>query len=273
MTVIDLRPREIWHLQELFARDRIAHCFAESRINVAVGPSAPQVWVTGGSSGRPESALLLGPNLVPIETTPQARAEFAERLAYSGRRCSSIVGPADEVLDLWRLLAPFWGPARDVRPDQPLLMIGQPSEIDPDPGVRQVEAAQVGDLMPASVAMFTEEVGYSPFRGGGEDLYRKRVADLVEAGYALARWERDSVVFKAEFGAITRHVAQVQGVWVAPSHRGSGLAEPAMSAVVRHGLSLAPVVSLYVNSFNTAALRTYRAVGFRQVGAFATVLF
>jgi predicted GNAT family acetyltransferase len=33
------------------------------------------------------------------------------------------------------------------------------------------------------------------------------------------------------------------------------------------------VVSLYVNSFNTAALRAYAAVGFRQYGQFATVLF
>jgi predicted GNAT family acetyltransferase len=31
--------------------------------------------------------------------------------------------------------------------------------------------------------------------------------------------------------------------------------------------------SLYVNSFNTAARATYRRVGFRQVGTYATVLF
>jgi predicted GNAT family acetyltransferase len=36
---------------------------------------------------------------------------------------------------------------------------------------------------------------------------------------------------------------------------------------------VAPTVSLYVNDFNTAALATYRRVGFRQVGTFASVLF
>ena len=36
---------------------------------------------------------------------------------------------------------------------------------------------------------------------------------------------------------------------------------------------LAPTVSLYVNSYNTAALATYGRVGFRQVGTYATVLF
>jgi hypothetical protein len=33
------------------------------------------------------------------------------------------------------------------------------------------------------------------------------------------------------------------------------------------------VVSLYVNKFNVRAVRVYEAVGFRQVGTFATVLF
>jgi hypothetical protein len=37
--------------------------------------------------------------------------------------------------------------------------------------------------------------------------------------------------------------------------------------------SIAPTVSLYVNDFNTSARKTYAAVGFEQVGTFATVLF
>jgi predicted GNAT family acetyltransferase len=36
---------------------------------------------------------------------------------------------------------------------------------------------------------------------------------------------------------------------------------------------IAPVVSLYVNDYNTAARRAYERVGFRQVGSFTSVLF
>ena len=59
-----------------------------------------------------------------------------------------------------------------------------------------------------------------------------------------------------------------------PAHRGRRLSEAGMAAVVRLAREqLAPRVTLYVNDFNTAARKSYLAVGFRQVGTFATVLF
>jgi predicted GNAT family acetyltransferase len=36
---------------------------------------------------------------------------------------------------------------------------------------------------------------------------------------------------------------------------------------------VAPVVSLYVNHFNTPARRAYEKVGFARIGTFASVLF
>ena len=81
-------------------------------------------------------------------------------------------------------------------------------------------------------------------------------------------------MFKAELGTVALGVTQVQGVWVEPELRGQGLARAGMAAVVAHARAqVAPVVSLYVNSYNTAAIAAYDAVGFRRVGTFATVLF
>ncbi|MCW2634432.1 MAG: GCN5-related N-acetyltransferase, partial [Blastococcus sp.] len=191
-----------------------------------------------------------------------------------GRRCSTIVGPAAAVEPLWELLASEWGPARDHRPRPPLLAIDGPPAVAAEPRVRPVRPAELELLLPAAVAMFTEEVGISPLRVDGGAGYRARVAELVGAGQSLAWFDGDRVLFKAEIGAVSRAVCQVQGVWVAPSHRGRGIGTAGTAAVVEYArAAIAPVVSLYVNDFNATARAAYRRVGFREVGRYASVLF
>jgi hypothetical protein len=260
----------------LIARDPVAHCFVDARVRA--GGADP--WRLGAdvwgyfADGDLQSLLHYGANTVPVETTPASRASFADRLRTVPRRCSSFVGPAAEVLDLWRLLEPAWGPAREVRSNQPLLAMGADSPRPADDGVRRVDITEIDILLPACIDMFTSEVGVSPVAGGSGPGYRSRIAELIRSGRAFARIDDGRVVFKAEVGTATDGVCQVQGVWVAPELRGRGLAEPGMAAVVALAReSIAPTVSLYVNDFNTSARKTYAAVGFEQVGTFATVLF
>jgi predicted GNAT family acetyltransferase len=155
-----------------------------------------------------------------------------------------------------------------------VLELVEPPEVEPDPLVRRVRVNEVGTLLPACVAMFTEEVGVPPDSGDGGALYRARVEELVRTGRAFARIEDGRVVFKAEIGAVTPFACQVQGVWVHPDLRGRGHSVAGMAAVVRAALAeIAPRVTLYVNDYNTAARAAYRRVGFREVGAVRSVLF
>jgi predicted GNAT family acetyltransferase len=258
-------------------RDPVANVFVLSRlVGGGLTPTRGGGEVWGYSvEGELCSLLYVGANVVPVEADAAAVEAFAARALRTGRRCSSIVGPADAVLPLWERLAPVWGPAREVRRNQPLMAVDAcDPAIAPDPRVRTVARGQLDVLMPACVAMFTEEVGISPVGADGGLLYRCRIAELVESGRAFARIEDDEVVFKAEIGAATPAVCQVQGVWVEPGRRGRGLAAPGVAAVVELARGfIAPTVTLYVNDFNSAALATYRRVGFRQVGTFASVLF
>ncbi|MGI5244685.1 GNAT family N-acetyltransferase [Dactylosporangium sp. CA-139066] len=227
-----------------------------------------------GSRRNLESLCWIGANLIPVHATPAAVAAFAEMVAGEPRGCSSIVGAADAVLGLWSHLAPTWGPSRDVRPNQPLMAITAPSPVTPDPEVRLVRPDEIDSLFPAAVAMYTEEVGVSPTADGGERSYRERIGELVRGRRAYARFHNGRVVFKAELAVVTRHTAQIQGVWTDPELRGRGLATAGIAAVVRDALRrVAPSVSLYVNDYNTPARRVYERCGFEQVGTFATVLF
>ena len=264
---------------DLCSRDPVSNVFMAARVaSVGCEPTrlGGEVW---GFYQRGElvSACWAGANLVPVETTDESLDHFAARARRQGRRCSSLVGPADAVLGLWERLSSVWAPARDVRPDQPLMIADADPALAADPGVAHTTEADLDVLVPACVAMFTEEVGYSPAAGDGGALYRRRVEELVTAGRSFARIEschgRRRVMFKAELGAVSAQVAQVQGVWVPPEYRGRGLAAPGMAAVVRLTRREVDVVSLYVNSYNERAVAAYERSGFRRVGTFATVLF
>ncbi|MFJ7948781.1 GNAT family N-acetyltransferase [Streptomyces sp. NPDC096354] len=272
-----LEPSDLGAALAILESEPVANAFVTSRVQIA----GLDPWRLGGemwgwyADGRLRSLCYSGANLVPICATPEAVRAFADRARRAGRRCSSIVGPAEATAQLWRLLEPGWGPAREVRANQPLMVTeGPAADVTPDPLVRRIRKDEIDVLMPACVAMFTEEVGISPLAGDGGLLYQARVAELIGAGRSFARIEDGKVVFKAEIGAATSQACQIQGVWVAPEHRGRGLSETGMAAVLRYALAdVAPVVSLYVNDYNTAARKAYTRVGFREVGAFMSVLF
>jgi predicted GNAT family acetyltransferase len=257
-------------------RDPVSNVFVRARIQGSgLDPMrlGAQVWGFQ-DAGRLVSLCYVGANMVPVEAIPPAVAAFADRARRQGRRCSSIAGPASVVADLWRQLGPYWDRPREVRTRQPLMAIAGDPLVRPDPAVRLVRPAEVGILLPASVAMFTEEVGVSPIGADGGAAYRARVAELVAAERSLARIEDGQVIFKAEIGAVTAQACQVQGVWVPPELRGRGHASRGMAAVVAFARrSLAPVVSLYVNDFNAPARAAYRRAGFAEVGTFMSVLF
>ena len=257
-------------------RDAVTNVFVSSRIHAAgvdPGRLGAQMWGYV-ESGRMTSLCYSGANLAPVAATSGAVAAFAERARLQGRRCSSIVGPADAVSELWSLLAPYWGRPREIRAVQPVLAISTEPLVPSDTQVRLVRPDELDTLLPASVAMFTEEVGVSPIGPDGGAAYRARVAELIRAGRSYARIEHGQVVFKAEIGAVTPLACQVQGVWVPPELRGRGHAARGMAALVTEALrSVAPVVSLYVNDFNVPARAAYRRVGFTQAGTFMSVLF
>ena len=270
-----LGPGDEQALLPLLRRDPVVHCLTAARVaEGGLTMSGLSGYILGYEvDGRLTSALMVSANLVPIESTPESRREFARHLRERRRRSSCIVGPQAEVLDLWRLLQPSWGPAREERPDQPLMVASRPPTIPADPKVQRIVPAELSAVLPSFIAMFTEELGVSPVANGAESAYRARVAEVIAAGAAYARFDDDRLIFKAELGAITPECAQIQGVWIHPEYRGRGLAGPAMAAVVELAAEHSRCASLYVNQYNQPALRAYQAAGFVEVGNFASVLF
>ncbi len=269
-----LGPGHASQVARVLQADPISSCMVAARFEqVGMNEAAMggQFWGVGG--GR-DGLLFAGASMVPLAGDNAAMRSFAHVAARRGRKCATILGPAELVLPLWERLEPRWGPARDVRSDQPLMSC-QAEPFGPlDPHVRLVRPDELDAYFPSAVAMFTEEVGVDPRAGDNGRGYRSRISELIGARRAYARFDGETVMFKAEVGSLSHNVALIQGVWVHPQLRGRGLAAPAMASVVRAiQRDMRRVPSLYVNQYNHAARRTYDRIGFRQVGTFASVLF
>jgi uncharacterized protein len=271
-----LGPSDLDEFQRLAALDPVVNVFVAHRARTT---NLEPRWLGGEMWGRFEgdelrAACHVGANLVPVQATPDDARVFAERALTRGRTVSTIVGPQPAVRAFWDTVAVSWGRPREQRWDQPHLEIREQPHVAPDPGVRRTTMDDVAVLYPACVAMYTEEVGISPETGGGADLYRTRVHQLVARGWSFARIDDGEVVFKAEVACVSPYAAQVQGVWVSPPLRGTGLGTAGMAAVVQAvRRDIAPAVSLYVNDYNIAARRVYERVGFVRTATFATVMF
>ena len=222
--------------------------------------------------GPDESLCYAGANLIPLRGRPSDLHAFADAAMTASRRCSSLVGRAELVMPMWQRLEPAWGPARDVREDQPLMSLTTMPTCAIDPGVRQVKPDELDTYLVAAIDMFIGEVGVDPRLGDGGRGYRRRVSSLIAAGRAWARFENGEVVFKAEVGSQSPTVSQIQGVWVHPEWRGRGLGTAGTATLSAVIVGTGRIASLYVNDFNAVARATYDRVGFVEIGTFPTVL-
>lgn len=271
--VLDVTDTE--RVREICAADPVQRCFVASRVEAGVLSAAGPGELWGYPADRPRSLLHVGVNCMPVASDAESRAAFVEDMGRY-RRFASIVGDAAEVLEFHRALVQRWGEAfertRVVRERQPLMVADAPGPVAPDPRVRSMDMAWFDSYFEGAVAMYTEELGEDPLLTNPVG-YRGYVASLIRTRRAFGIVEDDRVIFKADVGVLGAGVAQVQGVWVRPSHRGRGLAAPAMAAVTNRLLERGLRVSLYVNDFNAPAIATYRRCGYQTVGTFASVLY
>ncbi|MFJ3958668.1 GNAT family N-acetyltransferase [Arthrobacter sp. NPDC090010] len=252
----------------------------DEAVNAFILAQTSRPWWSAGATvfgvfdgGELTAACWAGANVVPVGLDPELAPLFAYAIHSRSSRYASVFGPRDAVLALHAALESYGHRALEVRASQPFLVHAGPVTTDVEPGVAVAGAEDFERILPASAAMFEEEVGYSPFLGG-QEVYRRRVMNLLRDGHTLARFDASGqVLFKADLGVVTESVCQIQGVWMHPSFRGRGLSAAHMAAVVGHSRKVAGTATLYVNDYNTAARKMYERVGFRQHAEFATVLY
>lgn len=263
-----LDRRDVPALWELLDRDPIDNAYLRSELRL--GNLEQGLWwgVTGGGDVR---AVALGGSLVvPYVPVADDARPLAEALSSIPPRM--IVGPREQVAALHHGRGAD-AILREIRDPQPLLVLG-PGELRTAPGapVREARPRDLDQLTAAAAAMHREEMGIDPMRVDA-GAWRVRMATLIARRWCWVWTEGAEIVFKCELSAWMPDVVQLQGVWTAPAWRYRGIASAAMASVCARLLEQVPLCSLYVNSYNQAALALYRRIGFRQAGAFATYLY
>jgi uncharacterized protein len=199
------------------------------------------------------------------EEIQAAVGHLASRLIESRVPIRAIISEADLVDALWRRVEPYCDPPTVARLNQPIYALSHNEEL-PDLGrVRFSTISDLGALVPACAAMHLEEVGINPLDRDPYG-YRERIRELVIARRSLVLMEGRKIAFKCEFSAVTGTAVQLMGVWTAPQFRRKGYGRLGMREVCGHILRQGKQVALFVNDFNTPAVRLYESLGFRRIG-------
>ncbi len=268
----------------LLSRDPLSSLFVASRVSTyGLAPESLGCAVYGYfMQGELVAACHVGSNLVPIGDHPEAMESFVHAIGHR-RQVASIVGPASTVMRLHAGLCERWGfswkQVREIRAHQPLMSISEPPLVGADRRIQRIDTTHFNAYLKAAIAMYTEEIGISPV--DSSDSYSRYVRMLMQLGRAMGgvvaaqpgRRQPERVWFKSDIGSAWQQYCQVQGVWLDPQLRGRRLSAPAMAQVVLLCQQQYPVVSLYVNEFNTRARRVYTEIGFETVGELATILY
>ena len=263
-----LEGSDLLTLSEALNADPVQNVYLLSELRLA-GVAAAEWWgVTAG--GRVRGAMLGGPLVVPWIPDPSDARAFGGLL--HDRQPRMIVGPRDHVVALHhgRGVAPE---PRQVRDPQPLMVVDRSTLVAHPPArVRRGTLRDLDVITVAAAAMHREEMGVDPLTVDPV-AWRNRMSSLINRGWSWVWVEDGQIIFKAELSAWTPDVVQIQGVYTNPFWRGQGVAAAGMTMICSELLATVPMCSLYVNSYNTAALRLYARLGFRRCADFATYLY
>jgi len=209
--------------------------------------------------------------VLAAQSDPAVDAFAAVKTAASFERM--IVGPRKTVERYWERVAVRHAPPRIVRESQPVLAVDR-GALRGSAGAVSVRRALRDEWQSVAVnsaAMIHEELGYDPRTGSAEFDANVRIA--IERGTWWVGDFEGQLCFYCSEGAHNARTLQVQGIWTPPHLRRRGLGAAALFGICDRLLNDHPTISLYVNGFNTAGLALYKALGFRQVAEFTTLLF
>lgn len=223
------------------------------------------------SEGRLEGVALVGHHTLCEARTRRARRELAFA-AQGSTRTHLIMGLAEEVEEFWSHYADEGQQMRRACREllfELTLAVDCGAEVE---GLRLAVAADLDAIVPVHAGLCEAESAVNPLDIDPEG-FRARCLRRIEQGRTYVLMSEDGrLLFKAEVQSHTPEVVYLEGVYVHPSERGTGLGRRCLAQLTR-GLLLRSTrkICLLANEENPAAHTFYRMCGFRGRGVYDTI--
>lgn len=224
---------------------------------------------------RNAEGKLEGVALIGHSTLVEARSEDAlKALAFAARKAETpihlVMSAGDVARSFWNYIYGF-GQQPRLTCTELLFEVGFPLAVQKcEHDVRPARMEELEAVAEAQAEVAELECGVNPMRRDREGFLR-RVARRIEQGRVYVVFENGKLVFKADIIAETDEVAYLEGVYVAPEMRGSGIGSKCLSRVAIELLSRVTNICLLSNVEFKGAHRSFERAGFRSTDACTTL--
>jgi predicted GNAT family acetyltransferase len=221
------------------------------------------------SEGRLEGVALIG-HATLIETrTRGAIREFA-LVAQIHNRLHMIMAEQEKVEEFWNYYADDGQPMRLACRE---LLFELKNALETRNEIKGLRLATLDDLnlvAPVHAAMAEAESGVNPLETDREG-FLSRCARRISKNRVWVMVEDDKLIFKADIQAETPEIIYLEGVYVNPEFRGTGLARRCFTQICERLLTKTRSICVLANEENEKAHSFYRMCGFKRISNYDTI--
>ncbi len=223
------------------------------------------------SEGRLEGVALIGHATLVEARTRNAIRELA-LAAQIHDRLHLFMAEQETAEEFWNSYADNGQPMRFACRE---LLFELKYSLEQRGNVEGLRIATLDDLdliAPVHAAMAEADSGINPLEVNRE-AFLARCARRISQNRVWVVIKEDRLIFKADIQAETPEMIYIEGVYVDPEERGSGLGRRCFSKLCATLQERTRSVCLLVNEENEAAKAFYRMCGFRCISQYDTIFF
>ena len=214
------------------------------------------------SEGRLEGVALIG-HATLIETRTRGAIRELALVAQIHTNTHMIMGEQERVEEFWNHYADDGQSMRLACRELLFELKNAPQMLSSVEGLRLATLEDLDLIAPVHAAMAEAESGVNPLERDREG-FLKRCARRIEKNRVWVLVKDNQLIFKADIQAETPEVIYLEGVYVAPLARGTGLGRQWFTQLCKSLLTRTRTVCVIVNEENEKAHAFYRLCGFKR---------